>query len=139
METAKGLHNKIESVLRMMGEIIYDDTHVLNISEEEDIDQFSIVHYRVYHAREYCFDVIREYDSSAERGAGGYVYNFLPQIWDGFEPIKPLSLSTAYKIIDDVMNRNKNGKAFDVADYRRRKRSAKPIIGNIHDKTPNNE
>lgn len=123
--TPGGLHGKIRSLLRMMGEIIYDDTHVLNISEEEEIDQFSTVHYRVYHNNKYCFDVIQEYDSAAERGAGGLVFNFLPAIWDGYRDLPPMSLDKAYEIVDQAIARNKNGKAFDVGDYRRRKAAIK--------------
>lgn len=111
--TAEGLHSKIRSLLRIKGEIIYGHTHVLNISEEEEIDQFSQVLYRVYNKNGYVFDCIQEYASEAENGAGGLVYQFLPCIWDGFEAIKPIQLEIAYSIIDDLFNKEK---VFDYAD-----------------------
>lgn len=119
--TPKGLHDKIRSLLRIIGEVLYDETHILNISDDEEIDQFSQVSYRVYHGNKCCFDVIREYSSEDERGGGGFVYSFHPDVWDGFEGITPVTIDEAYKIINDVFKRNKNGKAYDISLYKSRK------------------
>lgn len=100
----KGLHGKIRSLLRMRGEIIYGDTHIINISEEEEIDHFSEVVYRVYSNEGFVFDVIQEYSSEAEDGGGGLVYQLLPHIWDGFESIKPVTIEKAYEIVNKVLN-----------------------------------
>lgn len=101
--TPEKLHGKIKSLLSRRGEIIYGDTHIINISDEEYVDQFSEVVYRVYD-KQGVFDVIQEYSSEAEDGAGGVVYSLLPQVWDGIEGIKPVSIEKAYEIVNAVIN-----------------------------------
>lgn len=108
METeAKKLHDLIVGLIKTKGELIYGDTHVLNISDEEDLDKFSTSHYRVYDRNGYVFDVVREYSSEANDGAGGLVYEFLPCVWDGFEAIKPIGIELAKSIIQNCFQTEK--------------------------------
>lgn len=88
----------------MRGEIIYGDTHIIDISEEEEVDQFSEVVYRVYSKDGFVFDVVQEYSSEAEDGGGGLVYQLLSHVWDGFENIKPVTIEIAYEIVNAVLN-----------------------------------
>ena len=102
--TPSGLHGKIKQLLKMRGEIIYGDTHIIDISEEPYIDKFSEIVYRVYDKGGYVFDVIQEYASDVEDGAGGLEYSLLPHVWDGFKEISPVSIEKAYEIVSRVIN-----------------------------------
>jgi hypothetical protein len=105
--TPQGLHENIKLLLKLKGELIYGNVHVLNISEEEYIDQFSEIHYRVYSNQGHVFDIIQSYSSEADDGGGGLVYEFLPCVWDGFEEIRPISLEDAYTIIKPLFHKEK--------------------------------
>jgi hypothetical protein len=106
------LYAKIKLLLQMRGEIITGETHILNLSDEDDQDEFSTVRFRVYD-KTAVFDVVRQYYSSVNDGAGGVVYEFEPCTWDGFESIKPATIEQAREIVMRVLGHRKNWETED--------------------------
>ena len=94
LDTPKGLWLKLRNLLSGKKEIIIGNTHIINISEEED-DKFQNVNYRVYHSEGYCFDSMQVYTDS-DTDDYGMTYKFFSDKFDGF---KPISLSKAFEII----------------------------------------
>lgn len=99
-ELNKPLFDKIRLLLEeRKGEVLYGDTHVIDVSEEEYVDKFNDVHYRVYHSSGKVFDIVQAYSSEAYGGGGGPVYEYYSQV---FEDEKETTIEEAHTIIDSL-------------------------------------
>lgn len=99
MSKEETLFNLIRSKFyKGRSEVLFGKIHIIDISEEEYIDKFTNVDYRVYHSDGYCFDVKQAYASEAEDGAGGIEYHFFD---DAFDDFKRINICDAIKMIQE--------------------------------------